>query len=279
MSMGKRWPVILIGTLLALCVIALILSILWSNFLVDYWWFGSLGYEYYFWQRNLYQYAVLISVSVVFFLIFFLNFWVASRFLGTTIQPAAKIRTPVAMRKLPQTVQDVPNGFDVDLYSPVRYSFHCGGPSPLQSMGSLPALYLRPQCGMADPVFQKSISYYLFSYPIYTMIQKHLLIAFSILLVSILILYLIERRVLSRQEKRLPRGARIHLSALVLLAFLIEIWDFVLQRYGLLYSRNHLPLFFGAGWVEMNIVIWLIWIALIFLAGAAFSFIYLVNTS
>jgi uncharacterized membrane protein (UPF0182 family) len=140
-------------------------------------------------------------------------------------------------------------------------------------------LYLfSPRAKVADPVYEKDIGYYLFAYPIYTLIQHRLLIAFCVLLAAITLLYLVERRILARQEKRLPAGARAHISILVFLVFLIEIWDFVLQRYGLLYSRGHLPLFFGPGYVEMNITWFLIWICLILLAGAAMSLIYLINT-
>jgi hypothetical protein len=278
MSIWKRWAMSLIGAVLALGVVVLLGSMLWSHFLVDYWWFDSLDYKYYFWERNLYQYAVFISVSVVFFLIFFLNFWVASRFLGTTVQPAAKTTTSAALKKYRELFKMFRTG-SMWIYTPLSIVLSIAVTLPLYNRWEAFLLYIfAPASGTADPVFQKDISYYLFAYPIYTLIQRHLLIAFSILLAGILILYLIERRILSRQEKRLPGGARIHLSALVLLAFLIGIWDFVLQRYGLLYSTDHLPLFFGGGYVEMNIVIPLIWIALLFLAGAAFSFIFLVNT-
>src|SRR5208337_527892 len=85
-------------------------------------------------------------------------------------------------------------------------------------------------------------------------------------------------RILGKEEKRLHAGARIHLNMLVLAVLLIEIWDFVLQLYGLLYSRSHLPLFYGPGYVEMNIIKPLIWICLILLVGAAVSLVYLVNT-
>jgi uncharacterized protein len=278
MNKWKRWAAALIGIVLASGVIVFVTSLLSSTYLVDYWWFESLGYKYYFWERNLYQYAVLVSVSIAFFLIFFLNFWIASRFLGTNVQPDAKVRTASSLKDYRELFKMFRTG-SMWIYTPLSIILAIAVALPLYDRWEAFLLYVfAPHAGMADPVFQKDISYYLFSYPIYTMIQRHLLMAFSILLVSILILYLLERRILSKQEKRIPRGARIHLSVLVLLIFLIEIWDFILQRYSLLYSTDHLPLFYGAGWVEMNIVIWLIWVALAFLAGAAFSFIYLVNT-
>jgi uncharacterized protein len=64
------------------------LTYLAANYLVEIWWFESLGYEWYYWQRLLYRYLVFASVTVVFFLIFFLNFWAASRYLGTATPPS-----------------------------------------------------------------------------------------------------------------------------------------------------------------------------------------------
>ncbi|MGO9413527.1 MAG: UPF0182 family protein, partial [Syntrophobacteraceae bacterium] len=140
-------------------------------------------------------------------------------------------------------------------------------------------LYLfSPRANVTDPVYGKEIGYYLFAYPIYTLIEHRLLIASGVLLAAITLLYMVERRILAKEEKRLPAGAKAHISMLVFLVFLIEIWDFVLQRYGLLYSRNHLPLFFGPGYAEMNITWVLLWICMILLAGAAISLIYFVNT-
>jgi len=57
------------------------LSLVTVHFLVDLLWFDSLGYGFYFWQRLLYKYAVFAAVAIVFFLIFFLNFRFASRYL------------------------------------------------------------------------------------------------------------------------------------------------------------------------------------------------------
>ena len=92
------------------------------------------------------------------------------------------------------------------------------------------------------------------------------------------ILYLVEKRLLSREEKGLPSGAKVHLSVLVLLVFLIEIWDLFLQRYDLLYGTGHMPLFFGPGYIEMNITWPLIWGCIIFLAATAISLVYFMDT-
>ena len=78
----KRWLVALGMSIVTIIGVIVAISLFFTDFLVNIWWFGSLGYELYFWQRVLYKYAVFSSVFVCFFLIFFLNFLIASRFLG-----------------------------------------------------------------------------------------------------------------------------------------------------------------------------------------------------
>ena len=56
-------------------------SVLGIDYLVDIWWFDALGYGFYYWQRMLYRYGVFAAVTLLFFLVFFLNFWIAARFL------------------------------------------------------------------------------------------------------------------------------------------------------------------------------------------------------
>ncbi len=272
----KRWLAATVVSITALAGIVIALSFFFSHFLVDIWWFDSVGYEAYFWQRALYRYAVLGSVSIFFFLIFFLNFWVASRFLGATLP--ARTPTAASLKSYRRLLRGFRTG-SMWIYTPLSIILSVLIALPLYERWEAFLLYLfSPKANVTDPVYGKEIGYYLFAYPIYTLIQHRLLIAFGVLLIGITLLYLVERRILAREEKRLPAGAKAHISILVFLVFLIEIWDFVLQRYGLLYSRSHLPLFFGPGYVEMNITWVLIWICMILLAGAAISLIYLINT-
>jgi len=272
----KRWLAATVVSITALVGIVIALSFFFSHFLVDIWWFDSVGYEAYFWQRALYRYAVLGSVSIFFFLIFFLNFWVASRFLGAALP--AKTSTAASLKSYRLLLRGFRTG-SMWVYTPLSIILSVVIALPLYERWEAFLLYLfSPRANVTDPVYGKEIGYYLFAYPIYTLIQHRLLIASGVLLAAITLLYLVERRILAKEEKRLPAGAKAHISMLVFLVFLIEIWDFVLQRYGLLYSRNHLPLFFGPGYVEMNITWVLLWICMILLAGAAISLIYFVNT-
>ena len=271
----KRWLTASLTAIAVLACIIIALIFFFANYLVDIWWFGSVGYEAYYWQRLLYRYAVLGSVSLLFFLIFFLNFWVASRYLGATLP--GKTPNAASVRSFQRLVHGFRTG-SMWVYTPLSIILSVVIALPLYRQWEAFLLYIfSPRAGISDQVYGKDISYYLFAYPIYTLIQRRLFIAYAILLAAIALLYLVERRILAREEKRLPYGARAHLGALILVVFLIEVWNFVLQRYGLLYSGKHLPLFFGPGYVEMNITWVLIWICLILLVCIALSLVYLVN--
>ncbi|NJL59970.1 MAG: UPF0182 family protein [Desulfobacteraceae bacterium] len=113
--------------------------------------------------------------------------------------------------------------------------------------------------GITEPTFGKDISFYLFSFPIYKLIQNELLITFSLLCVFLLILYWLQSRILSKEDLRLPEGAKAHLSIMFLFVAMIQGWNCMLQRHELLYAENHLPIFFGPGSVEMNLILPLIW--------------------
>ena len=86
----------LMRLLIYLALLALILGglyltagLFFTDLLVDLWWFRALGYEAYFWQRLTYRQVVFGAITGLFFLVFFLNFWVASRFLSAAPPPAA----------------------------------------------------------------------------------------------------------------------------------------------------------------------------------------------
>ncbi len=272
----KRWLVALGMSVVALIGAIVAIGFFFTDFLVNCWWFDSLGYEAYFWQRVLYRYAVFCLVFLCFFLIFYLNFLVASRYLGSS--QSSKKLLPESLISYQRLFHEFRTG-SMWIYTPLAMILSVVIALPLYEKWESFLLYLfSASAKISDPVYGKNISFYLFAYPIYRLLQNRLLIAVGVLLVALTLLYLVEKRLLARQEKRLPSGARIHLSILALLVSLIGIWDFVLQRYDLLYSGSHLPLFFGSGYIEMNITLPLIWACLILLAATSLSFVFFMNT-
>ena len=78
MSLVGKKSATVVGAFFLLGVLFLVSSFLTIDTLVDYWWFDSLGYAFYFLQRLFYRYLVFLGVTALFFFIFFFNFWIAS---------------------------------------------------------------------------------------------------------------------------------------------------------------------------------------------------------
>lgn len=265
------------GSLFFLAVLVLVFSVIVMEYLVNIWWYGSLGYEFYYWQRLLYRYVIFISVTIVFFLIFFLNFWIASRHLGTSAPPPSSLN-PASLQVYKDLLKMFRTG-SLKIYTPLSLILTIPIALPLFKNWQAFLFYIFGQpCGLHDPVYGKDISYYLFKLPIYLLLQRRLMIAFLLLLIGLSTLYWLEKRLLSQKSEHLPKGARWHLSILVLLVFAIEVWGYLLKVYSLLYNTDHEPLFFGPGFVEMRFILPLIWLSLFLLIGTALALVYYMNT-
>ncbi|MDX9788598.1 MAG: UPF0182 family protein [Desulfobacterales bacterium] len=265
-----------VGVFFLLGALLLISSFFTIDFLVDYWWFDSLGYAFYFLQRLLYRYLVFLIVTALFFFIFFFNFWMASRYLGTGSTPAeeSKPRT-----KTYRHVLEMFRTGSMLVYIPVSLILAIVIALPLFEHWEAFLLFVfGPQAAIPDPVYGKDISYYLFSFPIYSLLQRRIVISFAVLSAGVFFLYWLERRLLKAQEQGLPKGATFHVCFLVLCVFGIEIWDFFLQRYGLLYTAIYEPLFSGPGYAEMRVILPFLYASIFLLAVTAISAAYFVLT-
>ena len=260
------WRLLLAGGILTAAVLVLLaLSVLLVKELVDILWFNALGYEFYFWQRKLYRYLVFGVVSLLFFLIFFINFWVASRFLKRTSPVDAEVPRQ-AYRKIYKAFQTGSLMF----YVPLSLVLSIPLAMPLYRNWEGFLFYVfGPSMGIADTLYGRDVSFYLFSFPIYTLLERRLLIAFLILLVGMFILYAVKNHLRTHRIFHFSRSAKWHLSILVLFVFGIEIWNFMLQRYAMVYDTSHEPLFYGPGYAQMNVVLPFIWGVMLLLAATA----------
>lgn len=273
MAFAKHRRVV-IGTILTLLFAAAVLLILYIlSKLVDIWWYRSLGYEFYFLQRTLYSYTVFIGVTLVFMGFFFINLRLASRLLSIeTID-----RDPGDMSRTARVYHRFRAG---SLYFslPLSLGLAIVIALPLYRNWEMFLFYIfGPAAGVPDPVFGKDVSYYLFSFPIYRLIQSRLLLCFIILFLGLALLYWIEGRLMARENRRLPSAARWHLSIILLLTFLIESWDFILQRNALVYKSSYAPFFYGPGFVDMKIVVPLIWLQVFFWTGSIFCLVLVIH--
>ena len=252
------------GILIFLLILTGLISVVAVDELVDIWWFDSMGYLVYYWQRMSYQYLVLGCVTVFFFLIFFLNFQIASRVLRRL--PDMQKETH---KKSARILKHFQSG-SLLFYTPLSLALSLPLAIPLYHHWEKFLFYIfGSDMGVKDPFFSTDISFYLFSLPIYSLLQRRLLMAALVLLAALLLIYVIKNRILTKRLFDFSSVAKWHLSLLLLVVFGLEILDFMLQRYGLAYDTGHLPLFSGPGYVQMNVTLPLLWLSLFFTAAAA----------
>lgn len=264
---------LLIGTgiLAILFLIFMVLSVIGVNELVDFWWFDALGYQFFYWQRMLYRYVVFGGVSLFLFLVFFLNFWIASRFLKAVPRQGGDADAKQHYPKLYKAFQSGSLLF----YAPLSLALSIPLALPLYRGWEKFLFYIfGPKMGIDDPFFGKDVSFYLFSYPIYTMMQQRLLVVLLVLLAGIFLLYTVKNRLQAGALFRYSGGAKWHLSVLLVAVVALVIWGLNLQSFELLYGSVHEPLFSGPGYVQMNVIIPIKYVAMFVLAATTASLLF-----
>lgn len=276
----KNWKRLLTLIALALLGVALLLlgaGILFTDLIVDFWWHVEMGYGEFFWLKLLYRYILSGGVTVFFFLIFFLNFWAASRYLGADDGSFARLGRAEGSRR--QQLMHLFQTGSMKVYTPLSLLLAIAIALPFYHDWHAALLFVfGPQAGTRDFFFQQDVSFYLFSYPVFQLIQREMLMTSAILALAIVLLYWTEHRIAGQdQGKPWARGARIHLSGLVIVTTLLLAWGFMLERFQLLYTEVHEPQFFGPGFVEMSYQLPIIWLSIISLIGAVLAGLWVVH--
>jgi uncharacterized membrane protein (UPF0182 family) len=187
MNLVGRKSATVVGMLLFIGILYMVVSFLTVDFLVDYWWFDSLGYAFYFTQRLLYRYLVFLGVTALFFCIFFFNFWIASRYIGT-VSPPPENSKPQSKETYRKVLRMFRTG-SMSVYTPLSLVLGIVIALPLFERWEAFLLFVfGPQAGISDSVYGNDISYYLFSFPIYTLLQRRIFISFAVLLIGVFFL-------------------------------------------------------------------------------------------
>lgn len=232
------------------------------DFFVDWWWFRSLNFEGYFWLRLLYRFIFSGGVTLIFFSIFFFHFWIASRYLG--LNPPDEILVSADKRRRFQTFADIFMQGSVKIYTPLSLILAVIIATPFYHQWESALLYFfGSSSGITEPVYGQDVSFYLFSYPIYMLIQQELLFTSVILFFLVAALYWLEHVFVPNQNQEYPLGAKVHLTILLGFTVLFVIWGLFLDRFSLLYVNSHEPVFFGPGFVELRYQLPLIWLSIV----------------
>lgn len=255
MPAWKSVSLTLVGLLLVVTAALVGTGVLLRDFLIDLWWFENLGYGLYFWQRLLYRWLVFGAAVVLFFLLFFGNFWIGAKFLGAPGRAHAETDPP--LRRIYQRFQKR----SLLVYLPLALMLAVLVALPMFLKWEQSLFLLGPDAGIDDPVYGLDVSFYLFTLPVLALLYGELSAALLILLLGLALLYWMEHRAMPRDRGQMRRGARLHLSVVIGLIFVLAAGWLAGDALLLLYTDTHLPLFYGPGYEEM-------WVTLPLIGGA-----------
>ncbi|ASF45648.1 UPF0182 family protein [Methylovulum psychrotolerans] len=264
----KSLPALIGSALVIMGILYIAFHFIFLDLFVDLWWFESLKLENYFWLKLLYKYLLSGAVTLGFFAIFFLHFWIASSYLG--LNPPDDVRHDVAKRQKFQKIANTFMSGSAKVYTPISLVLAIIIAIPFYTQWETALLYFfGSNSGVNDNVYGQDISFYLLFYPVYQLVQQELLGTAILIFAMIAALYWLEHTLIPNQRKDYPKGAKIHLSLLLGFVVGFVVWGFMLQRFALLHSDSHEPIFYGPGFIELRYQLPLIWAAIgTFLATA-----------
>ena len=271
-----KFLAIALGAILVItAILYVVFHFLFIDLFVDLWWFQSLKLEAYFWLRLLYKFFLSGGVTVAFFAIFFLHFWIASRYLG--LNPPDEVLNNADQRLRFQRFADLFMSGSAKIYTPISLALAIFVALPFYNQWETSLLYFfGTDSGVTENVYGRDVSFYLLSYPIYTLIQKELLITGGLVFSLVGVLYWLEHFFVPNQKKEFPLGAKVHLTLLISFVVAFVVWGFFLERYALLYTNAYEPIFYGPGFVEIRYKLPLIWLAIVtFVATAASAILFI----
>jgi uncharacterized membrane protein (UPF0182 family) len=265
MKTWKKNTIIALGVFVVAAVTIMILKIIFVDFVVDFWWFQSQEMTLYFLLRLVYRYISFFLYTAFFFVIFYANFWIASHY-------SRKDKTSAA-----QNEKDAIKLIRIRLrrfYLPLSLLMALPIAWPLFKNWELALQYiLAPASGTADPLFGKDASFYLFSLPVYQLLQQEVLIGFIVLFLAVTLIYWYEKRLLAAEDQALPARAMTHIIILALTIVVLLSWGVLLEQYDLVYTTTNLPGFHGPGYVQMRVVLPFIWLAAMLLATTGITLV------
>ena len=268
-------PAIILATLAAAFVLFIAFHFIFLDLFVDLWWFQAIKLEHYFWLRLLYKFFLSGVVTLFFFVIFFFHFWVASRYLG--LNPQEEVLSNFDQNARFQKFSEKFLYGSAKIYTPIALILAIVIAIPFYDQWETTLLFFfGGRSGVADSVYGNDIGFYLLSYPMYRLIQPELLSTAILIFLTVGALYWLEHIFVPNQNKEFHPGAKIHLVVLLGFVVLYVVWGFILQRYSLLYTNAHEPIFYGPGTIEIRYQLPLIWLGIVaFLALAACLVVYI----
>ena len=269
MTLTKPNKILIYGLIVLLAIGASIFFAL--DFIVEYWWFGTLDYSAYFLRREGYLALIVGSIFLLISTLIYSNFSLITQNIKCTAsQDEATIENSWFRRLFTKRslLKFLPLSmlFTLPILIPVALNWD-----------SFLLFFFQVKSGIEEPIFGKDISFYLFSYPVYKLIYLELIATFSLILLATAFFYWnCYKKIKDKTSKssNFPVAGKIHLSCLIAILVCIQVWAIYLDRAGLVYESRHEPIFSGPGFVEMNYSLPLIWLTFFAFLSVAISSVY-----
>lgn len=251
---------------IALIILVGLLTAAFSDWIVEWLWLDSLGYEQVFWTIKETQFLLLGGALAVALLYVLPNMhFLAKRFKGMNFgqSPLAQLNLERLSRKQVKTIFYT-LGTVFSLFFAFAYYMR---------WDAYFRFHWNETFGRVDPVFGIDLGFYLFRLPFIETVQNSMAILVFFVTLVMLVFYLYSGSLTLQGSTGINARQEVtkHLSINLGIWLLILAWGYYLERYRLLYNESGVV--FGAGYTDINVllpVIWVMTILCLLLAVLAF---------
>ena len=243
--------------LIALLVLAFIwIAVkLWISIYPELLWFRSLNYDFVYKKILFTKILIGISASIFITAVFLGNLYLISRFAPSTLSPTVINALPFGMpdfdlRKYLYIVLALIGAFFSIIWG---YSITPQWEIVLRFFNSKGLSF-----GIADPIFNKGVEYYVFSMPFLRFICGSLLSLFFVISVLAVIIYFFQGALLDSRNRLNPSfRVKAHLFSLFGLTLLFWAWKYRFAMYNLLYkvrrsASTRGKIYYGGGYADIH---------------------------
>jgi len=257
---GALRALIIVGIIFLICLILLELVV---SFLVDWLWFSEIGYLDVFWTTIVAEVEIFIAVFIATSIILWANGLLALRFAQSRRDhgPADFEWKSASTTTLPDALEFTRHRLPWRVVVPVGACFL----AMLVAWGEvdnwrvfLQFLYQVP-FGANDPVYDKDISFYLFTLPALVAIKNWLVFTLFLSVLFVAAIYWVHGDIeYTAQRRSMSPRPIAHGSVLLGFFFAVKAWSYGLERYQLLYGDNGVVV--GASYTDIHVGLPVLWL-------------------
>ncbi|MCZ6635027.1 MAG: UPF0182 family protein [bacterium] len=242
-------------------VFVVVVGIGWSmSYYTDWLWFVSMDYQSVFWRTLKARFMTGVIFGLLAAVVVGVNLWVAGKFTRSALETG---ESPFE--------GGIPG---VGLLR-TKVGYFLVGAVLVMILGNIgsaqwPVLlrYVHAQSfGVADPIFNRDVGFYVFSLPIYQFTVNFLMGVVVVSALAVGFIYLIAGGIRIQERIQIMPQPLAHLSGLGGVFMLVMAWNYRLKIYELLYHAGGRV--FGAGYVDVNVQIWTYWTLVVVFLGTA----------